>query len=54
MPRVDVPPEDLEETLRIAYSILVREKLAERGDAFAMVLGWPPSGGSNTVKLHRL
>jgi pyruvate kinase len=54
MPRLDVPPEDLEETLRIACSMLVREKIAEKGDAFAMVLGWPPSGGSNTVKLHRL
>lgn len=54
IPRVDMPPEDLEETLRIATSLLVREGLAKKGDAFAMVLGWPPSGGSNTVKLHRL
>ncbi len=54
IPRVEVPPEDLEETLRIATSLLVREKICKRGDAFAMILGWPLSGRTNTVKLHRI
>ena len=54
VPRVEVPPETLDETLRIATSLLVREGLAKSGDAFAMVLGWPTSGRTNTVKLHRL
>lgn len=54
MPRVEVPPEDLEETLRIAGSVMAREGLAQKGDAFAMVVGWPVSGRTNTVKLHRL
>ena len=54
VPRLDMPPEDLEETLRIATSLLVREKICQRGDAFAMVLGWPLSQGTNTIKLHRL
>lgn len=54
IPRIEVPPEDLEETLRIATSLLVREKICQRGDAFAMILGWPLSGRTNTVKLHRI
>lgn len=54
VPHVEVPPETLDETLRIATSLLVREGLAKSGDAFAMVLGWPTSGRTNTVKLHRL
>jgi pyruvate kinase len=54
LPRVEVPPETLDETLRIATSLLVRERLGRSGDAFAMVLGWPASGRTNTVKLHRL
>jgi pyruvate kinase len=54
VPRVEVPPETLDETLRIATSLLVREGLGQSGDAFAMVLGWPTSGRTNTVKLHRL
>jgi pyruvate kinase len=54
VPRIEIPPEDLEETLRTATSLLVREKICERGDAFAMVLGWPLSQGTNTIKLHRL
>jgi len=54
IPRIEVPPESLDETLRIASSLLVREKLCQRGDAFAMVVGWPPSGRTNTLKLHRL
>ena len=54
VPRVEVPPEDLEETLRLATSLLVREKFCKKGDEFALVIGWPLSTGSNTVKLHRL
>jgi pyruvate kinase len=54
IPRIEIPPESLEETLRIATSLLVREKLCKRGEAFAMVVGWPTSGRTNTLKLHRL
>ena len=54
IPQVEVPPESLDETLRIATALLVRENLCKRGEAFAMVLGWPTSGRTNTVKLHRL
>jgi pyruvate kinase len=54
VPRVEIPAEDVEEYLRIATALLVREKLCSKGDAFAMVIGWPPSAGTNTVKLHRL
>ena len=54
IPRIEVPPETLDETLRIATSMLVREQLCKTGDAFAMVLGWPTSGRTNTLKLHRL
>lgn len=54
VPRLEVPPEDLEETLRIATSLLVREGFAKKGDAFGMVFGWPLSGRTNALKLHRL
>ncbi len=54
MPRMGLPPEDLEETLRIATAIVAREGICKKGDAFALVVGWPPSSGTNTVKLHRL
>ena len=54
IPRIEVPPESLDETLRIATSLLAREKLCKTGEAFAMVVGWPTSGRTNTVKLHRL
>jgi len=54
IPRIEVPPESLDETLRIATSLLVREKLCKNGEAFAMVVGWPTSGRTNTLKLHRL
>jgi pyruvate kinase len=53
-PRLGLPPEDLEETLRIATAVLARERVCKKGDVFALVLGWPPSSGTNTVKLHRL
>jgi pyruvate kinase len=54
IPRLEVPPESLEETLRIASSHLVRDKLCKTGDAFALVVPWPLSGPSNAIKLHRL
>lgn len=54
IPRLEVPPESLDETLRIATALLAREKLCKHGEAFAMVLGWPTSGRTNTLKLHRL
>lgn len=54
IPRVEIPPEDLEKTLHIATSLLVREKICKKGDEFVLVIGWPLSTGSNTVKLHRL
>ena len=54
LPRLGLPAEDLEETLRIATAVLVREKVCQKGDAFALVVGWPPSSNTNTVKLHRL
>jgi pyruvate kinase len=53
-PYVEVPPEDMEETLRIATALLVREKIGTTGDTFAVVSSWPPSERPNTVKLHRL
>jgi pyruvate kinase len=54
VPRVDVPPQDLGEVLRIATGVLVREGLCRVGDEFALVLGWPTGAGTNTLKLHRL
>jgi pyruvate kinase len=54
IPRLEVPPESLEETLRIASAHLVRDKLCKTGDAFALVVPWPLSGPSNAIKLHRL
>ncbi len=53
-PYLEVPPEDMEETLRIATALLVREKLAKAGDHFGLVCAWPTSVRPNTVKLHRL
>jgi pyruvate kinase len=54
IPRLEVPPETLEETLRIASSVLAREGLCRTGESFAMVFAWPLSGGTNSVKLHTL
>ncbi|MEM9188171.1 MAG: pyruvate kinase [Myxococcota bacterium] len=53
-PYIEVPPEHLEETLRIATALVVREKVCTSGDTFALVSGWPTSARPNTVKLHRL
>ena len=54
VPYVEIPPEDMEETLRIASALLVREKIGSPGDTFAIVAGWPPSGLPNTLRLHRM
>jgi pyruvate kinase len=54
VPRLEVPPESLEETLRIASAVLVREGICRKGESFAMVFGWPISGRTNSVKLHTL
>ncbi|MBO6936249.1 MAG: pyruvate kinase [Deltaproteobacteria bacterium] len=54
VPRLEVPPDHLDETLRIAGALLAREGLAKKGEPFAMIVGWPTSGRTNTVKLHRL
>jgi len=54
IPRVEVPPEVLTETLRIATGLLLREGIASVGDEYALVMGWPPSSGTNTIKLHRI
>ena len=54
VPYVEVPPDDTQETLRIATALLVREKHAVSGDIFGLVCGWPASSRPNTVKLHRL
>ena len=54
VPRLEIPPEDLAETLRLSTALLVRENICKPGDDFAMVVGWPLSGSTNTVKLHRL
>ncbi|MCC6621612.1 MAG: pyruvate kinase [Deltaproteobacteria bacterium] len=53
-PRIEVPPENLPETVRVATGLLLREGLCKVGDAFALVVGWPVSSGTNTVKLHRI
>ena len=53
-PRVALPPDTLPETLALASALLAREGLAAPGDELALVTGWPASGGTNTVTLHRV
>lgn len=53
-PRFEIPPDTMEEALRLAAALLVREKLCTHGDTVAIVMGWPPSVGTNTIKLHQL
>jgi len=53
-PRLEIQPTDLEHALRLATTIVEQDRFCQRGDAFALVVGWPPSSGTNTVKLHRL
>lgn len=47
-------PNDVEETVSIASSVLEKRGICKKGAAFALVFGWPLSGGTNSVKLHRL
>ncbi|MBX3273707.1 MAG: pyruvate kinase [Sandaracinaceae bacterium] len=54
IPRIEIPPDTLEEALRLCTALLVREGLCKHGDAIAIVMGWPTSVGTNTVKLHQL
>ncbi|MFT7580071.1 MAG: pyruvate kinase [Myxococcota bacterium] len=54
IPRTSIPPEVLPESVRIATGLLLREGLASVGDAYALVMGWPPSSSTNTLKLHRI
>ncbi|MCA9604010.1 MAG: pyruvate kinase, partial [Myxococcales bacterium] len=54
VPRLEIPPDTLEEALRLCTALLVREKLCKHGDSIAIVMGWPTSVGTNTVKLHTL
>ncbi len=54
VPRLEIPPDTLEEALRLATALLVRDKLCKHGDSIAIVMGWPTSVGTNTVKLHQL
>ncbi len=53
-PRHEVPPEHLSEAVRVATGVLLREQLCKVGDEYALVLGWPASSGTNTIKLHRI
>lgn len=54
VPRVEVPPDTLEEALRLGAGLVLREQICKRGDSIALVMGWPPSVGTNTIKLHQL
>ncbi|MCB9667177.1 MAG: pyruvate kinase [Myxococcales bacterium] len=54
LPFMELPPTDMSEVIRVASALLVREKICKKGDIFVLVLGWPPSAPTNTVKLHRL
>jgi pyruvate kinase len=54
VPRFEIPPDTLEEALRLAGALLIRDKIGGHGDAVAIVMGWPPSVGTNTIKLHQL
>lgn len=53
-PRVEIPPETIEETRRIATALLTRERMAGPGDTFAFLFPWPLSGRSNTLSLHTI
>ncbi len=46
--------EDLADVLKVSIDLVTEDKLCASGDAFALVAGWPVSGHTNTVKLHRL
>src|SRR5690606_26412559 len=54
VPRVEVPPESLEEIRRTAAALLVRERLCRPGDTYAILFPWPLSGRTNTLSLFSL
>ena len=54
IPRVEVPPESLEEIRRTAAALLTRERLCRAGETFALLFPWPLSGRTNTLSLHTL
>ncbi|MCA9517863.1 MAG: pyruvate kinase [Myxococcales bacterium] len=54
IPRIEVPPEIMSDTVRIATGLLLREGICKVGDDFALVMGWPPTSATNTLKLHRI
>lgn len=54
VPKVRPASDDLGHALDEAMELLGEEKLCGSGDAFALVAGWPLSGHTNTVKLHRM
>lgn len=54
VPRIEIPPDTIEEALRLGASLVLREKICKHGDSLALVMGWPLSVGTNTVKLHQL
>lgn len=54
IPRVEVPPDNLPEAVRVATGMLLREGICKVNDEFCLVLGWPVSSGTNTIKLHRI
>lgn len=54
IPRVEVPPDNLPEAVRVATGMVLREGLCKVNDEFALVLGWPVNSGTNTIKLHRI
>jgi pyruvate kinase len=54
VPRVEVPPESLEEIRRTASALLSRERICGPGDTYALLFPWPLSGRTNTLSLHTL
>jgi pyruvate kinase len=54
IPRIEVPPESLEEIRRTASALLTRERLCRAGDTYALLFPWPLSGRTNTLSLHTL
>ncbi len=54
IPRVEVPSDNLPEAIRVATGLLLREGICKINDEFCLVLGWPSSSGTNTIKLHRI
>nr|ABB84848.1 pyruvate kinase [uncultured delta proteobacterium DeepAnt-32C6] len=53
-PRLEVPPEELSEAVRIGTGLVLRHGICAVGDDIALVLGWPVRESTNTLKLHRI